>query len=77
VRIAVRDAGPGIPREHHERIFKPFFTTKESGTGLGLAVAQRIVEQHGGTLVLDDADTHQGATFVVEIAIEHPAELEA
>ena len=48
--IAVRDHGPGCRPGEEERIFEPFFTTRASGTGLGLAVARRIVELHGGTL---------------------------
>lgn len=51
----VRDHGPGVPLEDRARIFEPFHTTRTRGTGLGLAVAQRIVEQHGGTLEALDA----------------------
>jgi two-component system, NtrC family, sensor histidine kinase HydH len=51
----VRDHGPGVPPEDRARIFEPFHTTRTRGTGLGLAVAQRIVEQHGGTLEALDA----------------------
>ena len=50
VVIDVRDEGPGIEPGDEERIFEPFFTTRVHGTGLGLAVARRAVEQHGGTL---------------------------
>jgi len=48
--VAFLDRGEGIPQESLERIFEPFFTTRTRGTGLGLAVARRIVELHGGTL---------------------------
>lgn len=51
----VRDHGPGVPPEERARIFEPFHTTRTRGTGLGLAVAQRIVEQHGGTIEVLDA----------------------
>ena len=48
--ISVADHGPGIPEELHDKIFHPFFTTKHRGTGLGLSVARRTVEMHGGTI---------------------------
>ena len=67
-RVTVRDTGPGIPREHRERIFEPFFTTKNGGTGLGLALAQRTVEEHGGSLRL--AEPAVGAAFVLELPID-------
>src|SRR5262249_12337375 len=44
VRIAVRDNGPGLNPEQQQRIFEPFYTTKTKGTGLGMAIAKRIVE---------------------------------
>jgi signal transduction histidine kinase len=50
VRVAVRDNGPGLNAEQRRRIFDPFFTTKTKGTGLGMAIAKRIVEAHGGQI---------------------------
>lgn len=64
--IEVRDQGPGVPAEDREKIFEPFFTGKTQGTGLGLAVARRVVELHGGTLVVDASPTG-GAVFRAEI----------
>jgi signal transduction histidine kinase len=64
VLISVADDGPGIPRELRARIFDPGFSTKQSGWGIGLSLAKRIVEEnHGGRLVL--ANTEQGATFEI------------
>jgi signal transduction histidine kinase len=54
-RIAVRDEGPGMTPDVLERIRKPYFTTKDGGTGLGVAVARGIVEQHGGRLEFESA----------------------
>jgi signal transduction histidine kinase len=55
VRIEVRDNGPGVPTELREKIFTPFFTTREKGTGLGLAFVREIVRDHGGDVMVEDA----------------------
>src|SRR5262249_52525135 len=52
LQIAVRDNGPGLNAEQRQRIFEPFFTTKTKGTGLGMAIAHRIVEAHGGRIAV-------------------------
>ncbi len=51
--IQVRDTGPGVPAEIRDQVFEPFFTTKARGGGLGLAIARRTAELHGGSLTLD------------------------
>jgi signal transduction histidine kinase len=56
VVVEVADRGAGLTREARERLFRPFFTTKEGGTGLGLALAKKVADAHGGTLVLDDRE---------------------
>jgi two-component system nitrogen regulation sensor histidine kinase NtrY len=53
VRIAVTDTGEGIEPESRKRLFEPYFSTREAGTGLGLAVTRRAVEQHGGRIEVD------------------------
>jgi signal transduction histidine kinase len=64
VVIRVADNGPGIPREIRSRVFEPGFSTKQSGWGIGLSLAKRIVEEnHGGKLILAPVAT--GATFEI------------
>jgi len=64
VTFSVEDDGPGIGAAELERIFLPFFTTKERGSGLGLANVHRIVDAHGGRIIVDSAPG-QGASFRV------------
>lgn len=64
--LEVADHGPGVPEEDREKIFEPFHTGKTHGTGLGLAVARRVVESHGGTLSVLSAPSG-GALFRAEI----------
>jgi two-component system, NtrC family, nitrogen regulation sensor histidine kinase GlnL len=66
--VTVADSGPGIPEAHLSRIFAPFFSTKSRGSGLGLALSQRIVTQHGGTLVYD-APPSGGARFRITLPV--------
>jgi len=66
VEIHVRDTGPGIPASVRDNLFIPFFTTKESGTGLGLALCQRIVQHHGGHIEARSVEG-EGATFIVRL----------
>jgi C4-dicarboxylate-specific signal transduction histidine kinase len=60
--VAVRDSGPGIDPEHLDRIFKPFYTTKTSGIGMGLSICRSIIDAHGGRLWVD-ANRPGGAIF--------------
>lgn len=68
-QIQIRDSGAGIRPELADRVFEPFFSTKETGLGLGLAVSQRIVRSHGGELSLESANG-RGATFVISLPVE-------
>ena len=62
--ISVADTGRGIAPEHLPHIFRPFYTTKGNGTGLGLSLARRIVEEHGGRMEVSSTLGH-GSTFIV------------
>lgn len=78
-QVIVADRGGGIPAERMDRIFEPFVTTKERGTGLGLAVSRRIVHEHGGSIVAANRPDG-GAVFSVELqlaASPNSAEIEA
>jgi len=72
IRVRVADEGPGVSPELRERIFEPFFSTKEEGVGFGLALAQHAVEEHGGRLKLEESATGVGAVFVVELPLAVP-----
>lgn len=64
VEVAVIDRGGGITPEHRESIFNPFFTTKPSGVGLGLAIVSKIIDEHGGRITVE-SEPGQGAVFRV------------
>jgi signal transduction histidine kinase len=64
--IRVRDNGPGIPAHLLEKIFQPFFSTKEQGTGLGLSIAQRIIADHEGRLEVESSGG-RGTAFIIAL----------
>jgi signal transduction histidine kinase len=64
VEVAVIDRGSGITPEHRESIFNPFFTTKSSGVGLGLAIVSKIMDEHGGRIAVE-SEPGQGSVFRV------------
>ncbi|MFQ5476816.1 MAG: PAS domain-containing sensor histidine kinase [Nitrosopumilus sp.] len=65
ITIQIKDSGPGIPEENLEKIFEPMFTTKRTGTGLGLVICKSIVEQHGGTISVSNKPT----TFTLKLPV--------
>ncbi len=76
VVLEISDTGTGIPPEVQKRLFDPFFSTKDNGTGLGLCIAARIVEKHGGVI---DYDTHlsRGTTFSIMLPLPSKDENES
>jgi hypothetical protein len=70
VRVAVRDNGPGLTAEQRQKIFEPFYTTKTKGTGLGMAIARRIVEAHGGQIAVGPG-SGRGAEIVLTLPREY------
>ena len=66
--IEIKDTGQGIPEADLHRIFIPFFTTKTAGHGVGLALAYRVINQHGGTLTAANSPDG-GAVFTVRLPL--------
>lgn len=66
VLVQVTDTGPGMDEEQRQQAFKPYFSTKKNGTGLGLPITLRIVEQHGGTIDLS-AEKGRGTQFTIRL----------
>ncbi|MBI3722599.1 PAS domain-containing protein [bacterium] len=66
--IVIADNGPGIPARQLERIWRPFYTTKERGTGLGLYITRRAVEHQGGTIALE-TEVGEGTTFTIRLPL--------
>src|SRR6267378_6328498 len=70
--VSVSDTGRGVPAEHLPHVFEPFFTTKDigHGVGLGLAICQSFVEQHGGSIRADSAGVGKGTTVEFELPVD-------
>jgi signal transduction histidine kinase len=68
----VKDTGIGIASEHFPKIFDPFFTTKSKGLGLGLAITQKIIHGHGGTIEAVSS-RGKGATFILDLPVVRDA----
>jgi nitrogen fixation/metabolism regulation signal transduction histidine kinase len=71
VVLSVEDDGPGVPEEVRERVFEPYFTTKEDGTGLGLAIVKKIVVEHNGSITVRRSARLGGAEFVISLPLLH------
>ena len=65
VAFEIEDNGIGLPAKDRDRLTEPYVTTREKGTGLGLAIVKRIMEEHGGALVMQDASELPGAKVVL------------
>ncbi len=68
-RIQISDSGPGIPGDLQDKVFNPYFTTREKGTGLGLSIVERIIHDHRGRIWLDSAPG-EGTTFYLDLPYE-------
>jgi two-component system sensor histidine kinase HydH len=68
VRVDIADSGVGVRREHRDRLYQPFFTTKAAGTGLGLAIVKRVVDAHGGEAFFDSTPGG-GSTFSIRLPV--------
>ena len=66
VELTIADTGHGIAPEHLPKIFEPFFSTKDGGTGLGLALTQQIIVEHGGRIEVTSRNGH-GTTFTISL----------
>ena len=65
--IEVSDTGTGMTKEECERLFTPYYTTKQHGTGLGLAIVQSVVSDHGGDVVVESSE--QGTSFRIRLPL--------
>ena len=74
LKITFSDTGTGISQEDLSQIFEPFFSTKHSGSGLGLAVSQEIVIGHGGSMEVS-SEEYQGSTFMVTLPLFKESEV--
>ncbi|HAP66853.1 MAG TPA: hypothetical protein DCQ99_03370 [Nitrospinae bacterium] len=73
--MSISDTGGGIPPEILDNIFNPFFTTKNHGTGLGLSLSKKIIENHGGTIGIDNR-IGEGATFIINLPAKQDSRIQ-
>ncbi len=65
-QISIHDSGPGISESMQEKIFQPFFSSKEDGSGLGLSIAKRVIDEHGGKIIFE-SEKNKGTTFILQL----------
>ncbi|MDQ0860450.1 signal transduction histidine kinase [Bacillus sp. V2I10] len=70
VIITIADQGPGIPADLISQVTKPFFTTKEKGTGLGLVITEKIIRQHNGNITIT-SQIGEGTTVIISFPVSH------
>ncbi|TDL80162.1 HAMP domain-containing histidine kinase [Peribacillus frigoritolerans] len=70
VKIKISDQGPGIPADMISQVTKPFFTTKEKGTGLGLVITEKIIRQHKGNLTIT-SQKGKGTAVLITFPVSH------
>jgi two-component system nitrogen regulation sensor histidine kinase NtrY len=68
VRVVVADNGPGIPPAERDKLFLPYYSTKQRGSGLGLAIVRRIVAEHGGSIEVTD-NVPRGTRFAIDLPV--------
>jgi signal transduction histidine kinase len=68
IRVVISDTGQGIPPDRLSRIFDPFYTTKEKGLGLGMAITHRIIEDHKGSIDVQ-SQVGLGTTFTIHLPV--------
>ena len=69
ITVRVEDTGGGIPKGIFENIFNPFFTTKHTGTGLGLSICRKIIENHGGSIRVEN-QLGKGVTVYIHLPLQ-------
>ncbi|HEX6188048.1 MAG TPA: ATP-binding protein [Pyrinomonadaceae bacterium] len=72
--FTVSDSGPGIPEAMREKVWQPFFTTRQRGTGLGLAIVRKRMQEAGGSAVLAPSTNGEGAHFELRVSLQNPAQ---
>jgi len=73
VKISISDSGVGIPPQEKEKIFEPFYTTKDGGTGLGLSIVHKIIENHKGMITVE-SEVDRGSTFAIFLPTDRDEE---